>query len=140
MQPNSATSSTHTLGHPPAAAFDSDKGTYWEEGRLPPSGRGQILTAHFSSPVHIRKIGFDIGISDVQKTFVTAARPRRLHLVFSSGVTKDITLADTGAFQSFSVDGGESTSVSFEVREVAAAGVVNPKISIREIELFTLSP
>ena len=49
-------------------------------------------------------------------------------------------MADSPGFQSFTVNGGQSTSVSFEIRETSSAGADNVKASIREIELFSFKP
>lgn len=122
-------------GHPASHAVDLLNNTWWAEGEEGP-GVGAQLFVDLGEPVDIAKVGFLNGAAEDDE-FLAQPRAREVHLVFSNGVTLDVTLADDREFQVFDVEGAEGvTSVEVQILSVYP-GQEGEELSLTEIELRT---
>lgn len=123
-------STAQAPGHPAKMAQDNKTNTYWA---APTSTKEPVLVLRFSGPVEITKA---IVRSGVAKDFERAHRPRRMHLVFSTGQTDDIQLADTPDPQEVLISNGAGAKrVEVHIVEVHRS-LSGRTVAISEIELF----
>jgi hypothetical protein len=108
---------------------DNASNTYWSA----PGDREQALVLSFDRPVDLRKAIVRVGIgADIQ----AAHRPQKLHLVYSTGKTWDLNLADTPDAQEVTVE-NSAGATSVEIHVVALNRSLQGKdMAISEIELF----
>jgi hypothetical protein len=127
-----AKASTSTAGHLPTLAIDKFNNTYWAAVA---SDRSPTLTLTFAEPQDLAQIGFDSGAPG--DAFLTQPRPRTVHLVFSNGTAKDLTLKDQDASkaQFYSVDAKQVKFVEIHITSVhAPAGASPSSVAISEVE------
>lgn len=130
-----ASATSETEGHPAGHAVDLLKNTWWAEAD-PGPGDGTQLFVELGDPVDIAKVGFLNGAAD-EETFLAQPRPREVHLVFSNGATRDVTLADSQEFQVFDVEGAAGvTSVEIQILSVYP-GQDGEEMSLTEVEFRT---
>jgi ribosomal protein L40E len=122
--------------HPAAMAIDGATNFAWQEG-APGDGEGQKLVLTFNQQVDIDKIGIRSGASNQQEEFLAQPRPRELHIVFSNGAQKDITLKDTPEFQTFNVKAHAIVRMEITVTSVITSFKGGHDMGIAEVELFT---
>jgi hypothetical protein len=135
IHPTSAQASSALPDHPATLAIDGTSNMAWEPS-APGDGVGQQLVLTFDHQQNIDRIGFLSGVSDKQDEFLAQPRPRQLHLVFSNGTSKDITLKDTPTFQQFSIKAHAVVSVQITVVSVNTSFNGGHTMGIAEVELF----
>lgn len=135
VHPTAAAATSTAPGHPAQLAIDGVTNTSWQTGG---PGTGQTLTLTLSGPTDLAKIGFDNGDNDTPQSYLTEARPHQLHVVFSgtSTTSKDLTLADSSSFQSFTVDAKGARTVAITIQSVYPAAQ-SQVAALAEVELFT---
>src|SRR6266849_6483640 len=91
--PTGASASSSIAGHLPNLAIDKFTNTYWAARAGDPS---PFLKVTFPEPVDLAQIGFDSGAAGTTPAddFLVQPRPHIVHLVFSNGTAKDLTLKD----------------------------------------------
>ncbi len=115
--------------HPPAAAADTFKNTHW----LTPVDGPKALKLEFQDPAEPRRAIIRGGIKDNLRG---SQRPRTLHVVWPTGRTQDLVMADHVDEQRFELDsGGPVTSVEIFVQDTYQS-VESKHVAISEIELF----
>ncbi|MGH9195859.1 MAG: NADase-type glycan-binding domain-containing protein, partial [Acidimicrobiia bacterium] len=135
VRPTGAEATSSAKDHPPAAAIDQIKNSYWAEGAQG-DGTGQTLVLIFDQPANIDKVGFTAGASAKPEEFVAQPRPKDLHLVFSDGSTKDIRLEDSSEFQAFDVTAKAVARVEIHIVSVYGS-LKGQDCSIAEVELYS---
>ncbi|MFC0071217.1 zinc ribbon domain-containing protein [Umezawaea endophytica] len=130
VRPTAVTATVERPDHPGNLVVDNAFNTYWAA----PVDQGEpALVLTFDHPVDLRKAIVRVG---VEKEFQSAHRPRSWHLVYSTGKTYDVDLADTPDPQEITLDNGEG-STSVEVHVVALhRSLQGTDVAISEIELF----
>jgi hypothetical protein len=116
--------------HPARAVSDGFTNTHWA---MPEGGAEPVLMFRFENPVDLKRAIVRSGASD---DFQSTHRPERLHLVFSTGKTTDLTLVDSPDPQILDLPGSEgATSVEIHIvsRYPAFSG---PNLALTEIEFF----
>lgn len=134
VAPIGATASSSLGDHPPEHAIDDTSNRWWAEG-AEGDGVGESLMVTFAEPVDIAVVGVTPGAADAEE-FVAQPRPRTLHLVFDTGVSVDLDVADQREFQTFDVDATGITSVQVQVLE-AWPGQAGSDLSITTLEFRT---
>jgi ribosomal protein L40E len=133
VRPSGVTATGAMPDHAAGLVADNAKNTYWA---VPAVGEPSLVLK-FDHPVDIRRMIVHSGIA---ADFESAHRPAKLHLVYSTGRSFDVTLADTPKEQT--VDIGESAgATSIEVHIVALhRSLQGTTVAISEIELFEKAP
>ncbi len=138
-----ATATSAIAAHPPTLAMDGFSNTYWAARA---SDRSPVLVLRFSGPVDIAAIGFRSGASGTAPAdaFTSQPRPHNVHLVFSNGYTRDLSLIDQDATQPTQftkLPDGKANQVTFveiHVQSVyAPAGASVSSVAITEVEFET---
>jgi hypothetical protein len=130
VRPTTVTATAASPDHGANLAADNAKNTFWAA----PVGSGEAtLVLTFDRPVDIRRA---IVRGGNPADFQSAHRPAKLHLVYSTGRSFDVVLADTPDPQT--VDIGESAgATSVEVHIVGLhRSLQGDAVAISEIELF----
>lgn len=130
VHPTSTSARAQLPDHPARLATDGFTNTFW----VAPDGAAQpTLVLGFDRPVGLVRAIVRVGGG---QDFQAFGRPERLHLVFSTGRSTDLTLQDTPDEQKVDLDGGTGvTSVEIHVVSVYRS-VRNPGMALTEIELF----
>ena len=139
VYPTGVSASSSTAGHLPNLATDKFIGTYWAARAGDPT---PFLKVTFSEKVDLAQIGFDSGAAGTTPAddFLTQPRPHQVHLVFSNGTTKDLTLKDedpkvTKNAQFYAVDAKQVIFVEIHIMSVyAPAGASPSAVAIDEVE------
>jgi zinc-ribbon domain len=130
VRPVEVSASGELPDHPARAASDGFTTTHWA---LPEGGSESILVFRFERPVNLKRAIVHSGASD---DFQATHRPERLHLVFSTGQTTDLTLVDTPDQQIHGLPGSEgATSVEIHIVSLYHA-ISGPNLALTEIEFF----
>jgi hypothetical protein len=148
-----AVATSSASGHAPALAIDGATNTSWGAGGAR-NGIGQSIDFHLSSPSNIDKIGFLNGDQDTPQAYLTEPRPQSVRVTFvqqlteksSSGTsvkrfvpyTKDFTLKDAAAFQTYTVSAKNVLLITVTIDTVYPSAQGH-SASIAEVELFKKS-
>lgn len=130
VRPTTVVATAMLPDHEANLAADNAKNTFWA---APVAGGEPTLVLSFDRPVDIRQA---IVRSGNAADFQSAHRPAKLHLVYSTGRSFDVVLADTPDAQTVEI--GESagaTSVEVHVVELHRS-LKGDAVAISEIELF----
>jgi len=129
VHPIKVTATGESGGHPAPLVSDNAKNTFWAA----PVDREPALVFTFDHPADLRKaIVYSGNAADLQSTH----RPQKLHLVFSTGKTFDMVLADTPDAQEVPIENSEGAT-SVELHVVGLHRSLNgTDVAISEIELF----
>ncbi len=115
--------------HPAAHASDTFTNTYW----LTPVKGPKMIKLEFQEPVDPKLIIVRGGMKDDLRG---SQRPRTLHVVWPTGKTQDLKLADHVDPQKFELDsGGKVAFVEIFIQDTYAAE--SDKVSLSELEFFT---
>ncbi|WP_206788380.1 zinc ribbon domain-containing protein [Amycolatopsis sp. MtRt-6] len=129
VRPVKVTATAQANGHAAPLVTDNAKNTFWAA----PTDREQALVFTFDHPADLRKA---IVYSGDAADFQAAHRPSKLHLVFSTGKTYDMALADTPDAQEVAIENSEGAT-SVELHVVGLHRSLNgTDVAISEIELF----
>lgn len=130
VHPTSTSATAQLRDHPARLATDGVTNTFW----VAPDGAAQpTLVLGFDRPVGLARAIVRVGGG---QDFQAFGRPERLHLVFSTGRSTDLTLQDTPEEQEVDLHGGAGvTSVEIHVVSVYRS-VRNRGMALTEIELF----
>lgn len=130
VRPTGVTATVERPDHPGSLVGDNAFNTYWAA----PVDQGEpALVLTFDHPVDLRKAIVRVGI---EKEFQSAHRPRKWHLVYSTGKTFDVELADTPDPQEVALD-NSAGSTSVELHVVALnRSLQGTDVAISEIEFF----
>jgi len=134
-----ASASTSTAGHLPTLGIDKFNNTYWAAQAKDPA---PYLKVSFHDPVDLAEIGFDSGAAGTAAAddFLTQPRPHNVHLVFSNGTTKDLTLKDEDPkvaknAQFYPIEAKQVTFVEIHIMSVyATAGASPSSVALAEVE------
>ncbi|MGH8993214.1 MAG: NADase-type glycan-binding domain-containing protein, partial [Acidimicrobiia bacterium] len=137
VHPVAVTATSSAPDHGPELAADEASNTHWAEG-AEGDGEGQALTFEFDEPLDLARIIVTVGASTNEDAFLTQPRPRVLHVVFDSGGTDDIVLADVPTPQQFKLKAKKVTSIEFGITLVHRSQT-GADASITEIEFFTVT-
>ncbi len=130
VRPTSAAATAEVPGHPAGAVTDGFTNTFWA---APDATAQPTLVLRFDHPVGLDRAIVRLGGGD---DFQAWGRPEKLHLVYSTGRTFDLTLTDTPDPQDVTLAGGDGvTSVELHVVSVYRS-VQSRGLAITEIELF----
>lgn len=129
VHPVKVTATAQTTGHAAPLVTDNAKNTFWAA----PADREQALVFTFDHPADLRKA---IVYSGDAANFQAEHRPQKLHLVFSTGKTYDMALADTPDAQEVPIE-NSAGATSVELHVVGLHRSLNgTDVAISEIELF----
>ncbi|WIX91515.1 zinc ribbon domain-containing protein [Amycolatopsis sp. DG1A-15b] len=129
IHPVKVSATAQTDGHSAPLVTDNAKNTFWAA----PGDREQVLVFTFDHPADLRKA---IVYSGDAANFPAAHRPQKLHLVFSTGKTYDMVLADTPDAQEVPIENSAgATSVELHVTGLYRS-LNGTDVAISEIELF----
>jgi hypothetical protein len=134
VYPTGTSASSSIAGHLPALADDKQTGTYWA---ALPGDRTPSISFHFDTPQDLADIGFTSGASGTGPAdkFLAQPRPRQVHLVFSNGTSKDLTLGDKDTAQFWPIDAKQVTSVEVHIVSVySTTGAAPSSVAIDEVE------
>jgi hypothetical protein len=136
VHPVAVTASSELKDHPAAMATDGISNTFWAEGAKG-KGENQALVLTFDPAIDINKVGILSGASGKPEEFLAQPRPKTLHLIFSDGTTKDLSLKDSGKFQSFDVDARLITKLEVQISSVYSSVQGGQDAAISELEFYT---
>ncbi|UUV33056.1 zinc ribbon domain-containing protein [Amycolatopsis roodepoortensis] len=129
VRPSKVTATAQSPGHPGNLAGDNATNTFWAA----PAQSEPVLVFTFDRPVDLRKA---IVHSGNGANFQAAHRPKTLHLVFSTGKTYDMVLADTPDAQEVPIENSAgATGVELHVVGLHRS-LDGMDVAISEIELF----
>lgn len=129
VHPIKVTATGEAPGHPAPLVSDGAKNTFWAA----PVDREPALVFTFDHPVDLRKA---IVYSGDAANLQGEHRPQKLHLVFSTGKTYDMVLADTVDLQEVPIE-NSAGATSVELHVVGLHRSLNgTDVAISEIELF----
>ncbi|MEV0679693.1 zinc ribbon domain-containing protein [Actinosynnema sp. NPDC050436] len=131
VRPSEVTASASTAGHGPDLVADNAKNTHWAAPATPPPA----LVFTFESPVTLDEAIFQIGIGD---DFQAAKRPDKVHLVYSTGKTFDLSLADQPDPQTVRIGNAEGVRTVELYVETMHPSLQGSDVAISEIEFFTV--
>lgn len=132
VRPTGITATAESPGHPPDLAFDNATNTFW---LAPVEPRPPALVLDFGREVDLREAIVRVGDPD---DLQAAHRPKKLHLVYPTGRTFDVDLADTPDAQTVPV-GGSAGASSVEVHVVEwHASLRGDEVALAEIEFFAV--
>jgi len=137
VHPTGASASTSIAGHLPGLAIDNGSNTYWAALA---KDRAPELTVNFGGPVDLAQIGFTSGASGAAPAdhFVNQPRPKQVHLVFSNGTTKDLTLSDEGTAKFYPISANQVTFVQIHIISTYLPEGASPSsVAITEVEFKT---
>jgi hypothetical protein len=130
IHPVQVLGSSSVPGHSPTMATDTYKNTYW--GVNTTRDRQPTLRVTFDSPYDIGYLIFTDGIKD---NFQSGPRPKDVHIVFSDGTFKNLTLADTFDPQKVPVDSPRVTTIEITILDTYASLQGNT-MALTEVEFF----
>jgi len=128
-----ATAKSSVGGHEPDMVRDGAKNTWWAENGGP--ANAPDLSLSFDGPVDLAKILITSGAGDAADGYLAQPRPKDLHIVYNTGRSTNVTVADTvGKAQSFDLKDAKQVSRVdvFIVSQYKSQVGSNP--SIAEIE------
>ncbi|MEU4250286.1 zinc ribbon domain-containing protein [Amycolatopsis sp. NPDC026612] len=129
VHPVKVTATAQAAGHAAPLVTDNAKNTFWAA----PTDREPALVFTFDHPADLRKA---IVYSGDAANFQAAHRPQKLHLVFSTGKTYDMVLADTPDAQEVPIE-NSAGATGVELHVVGLHRSLNgTDVAISEIELF----
>ncbi|MFC7616670.1 zinc ribbon domain-containing protein [Actinokineospora soli] len=129
VSPVSVKATAQLKDHPGKAAVDGNTKSFWAA----PGTAKPILVLTYDRPVDLEKAIVRTGAQD---GFQGMHRPRKLHLVFSTGKTADVELKDQPDPQEVSFENGEgATSVEIHIVEVIKS-IDGDEMAFTEIEMF----
>ncbi|MDQ7810280.1 zinc ribbon domain-containing protein [Amycolatopsis sp. A133] len=129
VRPVKVTATAQAGAHAAPLVTDNAKNTFWAA----PADREQALVFTFDHAVDLRKA---IVYSGDAANFQAEHRPQKLHLVFSTGKTYDVVLADTPDAQEVPIENSEGAT-GVELHVVGLHRSLNgTDLAISEIELF----
>lgn len=132
VHPDNVTANAESPGHPPGAAFDEFKNTYWA---APWTETQPVLTAELDGSVNLVKVIVTSGASD---DFTACNRPSIMNLAYSNEKSDTIMLQDTPKPQEFTLSEGLGAgTVHIEVLQVHAAEGAT-EVAVTEVEFFEL--
>ncbi len=132
VRPSEVTATASSAGHEAPLAADNAPNTFWSapiEPTLP------TLVFKFDKAVDLERAIFRIGIGD---KFQTAFRPAKVHLVYSTGKTFDLTLTDVPDEQPVKLENGEGAQSVELFIESTHRSLQGNEVAISEIEFFTV--
>jgi len=128
---SSVTATSSITGHEANLAVDAFSNTYWAA----PLSKDPHpkLTVGFSPAVNIDVLLF---ISGNTANELSEPRPKELHIVFSNGVSQNVTLADEATSQQFNINGATNvTGVTIQIMSVYASTSGNA-VALSDVEFF----
>ncbi|GHF91712.1 MULTISPECIES: zinc ribbon domain-containing protein [Amycolatopsis] len=129
VHPIKVTATAEAAGHAAPLISDNAKNTFWAA----PADREQTVVFTFDHPADLRKAIVYLGDA---ANFPAEHRPSKLHLVFSTGKTYDMALADTPDAQEVPIENSEgATGVELHVAGLYRS-LDGTDVAISEIELF----
>lgn len=129
VHPVKVTANAQAAGHAAPLVTDNAKNTFWAA----PTSSEPALVFTFDHPTDLRKA---IVYSGDAANFQAEHRPQKLHLVFSTGKTYDMALADTPDAQEVPIE-NSAGATSVELHVVGLHRSLNgTDVAISEIELF----
>lgn len=129
VRPTKVTATAQLTGHGGKLAADNIADSYWAA----PVGAEPVLVLTFERPAQLDKAIVRSGIAE---DFQSAHRPRKLHLVFSTGKTHDVTLADTPDPQEVAI-ANSAGAKRVEIHVVDLYRSLSGKhVAVSEIEFF----
>lgn len=132
VRPTAITATAEAPDHPPLLAADNAKNTFW---LAPVEPRPPALVLDFGREVDLREAIVRVGDPD---DFQAAHRPKKLHLVYPTGRTFDVELADTPDEQRVRIGGSEGASV-VEVHVVELhRSLRGNEVALAEVEFFAV--
>jgi ribosomal protein L40E len=132
VRPTGIAATAESPGHPPGLAFDNATNTFW---LAPVEPRPPALVLDFGHEVDLREAIVRVGNPD---DLQGAHRPKKLHLVYPTGRTFDVDIADTPDPQTVRIEGSAGAS-SVEVHVVEWHGSLRGnEIALAEIEFFAV--
>jgi ribosomal protein L40E len=131
VRPNKVTATAERPDHAAGQVADNATNTFWS---APAGGVEPALVLTFDRPVDLRRAIIRVGVA---KEFQSTHRPQKLHLVYSTGKTFDVTVEDTPEPRELKFDNGDGAT-SVEIHVVALHRSLNPAadVAISELELF----
>jgi hypothetical protein len=129
VRPTKVTANAQSPGHPAILVSDNATNTFWSAPVVPEPA----LVFTFDHAVDLRQAIVHSGnAADLQSTH----RPEKVHLVFSTGKTYDLVLADTPDEQKVPIE-NSAGATSVELHVVGLHRSLNgTEVAISEIELF----
>ncbi|ONI89126.1 hypothetical protein ALI22I_16570 [Saccharothrix sp. ALI-22-I] len=132
VRPTGITATAESPDHPPLMAADNAKNTFW---LAPVEPKPPALVLDFGREVDLREAIIRVGNPD---DLQTAHRPKKLHLVYSTGKTFDLDIADTPDEQKVKIENSAgATKVEVHVVEVHRSLQGN-EVALAEIEFFAV--
>ncbi|NUT51903.1 MAG: zinc ribbon domain-containing protein [Saccharothrix sp.] len=132
VRPVAVSATAESPGHPPQLAADNATNTFW---LAPVTPQPPALVLDFGREVDLREAIVRVGNpEDLQ----AAHRPKKLHLVYPTGETFDVDLADTPDEQRVKIEGSAGSSkVEVHVVELHRS-LRGDEVAIAEIEFFAV--
>lgn len=132
VRPTGITANVESPGHPPLMAADNAKNTFW---LAPVEPAEPSLVLDFGREVDLREAIIRVGNPD---DLQAAHRPKKLHLVYSTGKTFDLDIADTPDEQRVKIgNSAGATDVEVHVVELHRSLRGN-EVALAEIEFFAV--
>ncbi len=131
VHPLTAIATSSIPGHTPDKAIDGIKQTYWAADIT--SDKEPVLILNFAQPTDLAFVLFTSGVPD---NFQAQARPQKVHLVFSDGTSKDLTLRDEAKPQQHTIDARQVTRLEIHILTVYPS-TQGTAVAVNEVEFWT---
>ncbi|MFC5058788.1 NADase-type glycan-binding domain-containing protein [Saccharothrix xinjiangensis] len=132
VRPTAITATAEAADHPALLAADNAKNTFWLAPVVP---RPPALVLDFGREVDLREAIVRIGDPD---DFQAAHRPKKLHLVYPTGGSFDVELADTPDEQLVRI-GNSAGAAKVEVHVVELhRSLRGDHVALAEVEFFAV--
>jgi hypothetical protein len=136
VHPTGVNATTRPIkGHESGKAIDGFKNTFWQS-TTPLAGGKNVQVAlllRFPTKVDLDRALFTIGVS---ANFTSTNRPQKVHIVYNTGATYDLTLTDTQEPQEVKLGNGHGiTSMSIFITSYYRAER-STDVAVTELELF----
>ncbi|WP_158852225.1 zinc ribbon domain-containing protein [Saccharothrix deserti] len=132
VRPTGVSANAESPDHPPLMAADNAKNTFW---LAPVEPQQPALLLDFGREVDLREAIVRVGNPD---DLQAAHRPKKLHLVYSTGKTFDVDIADTPDEQKVGIENSAgATNVEVHVVELHRSLRGN-EVALAEIEFFAV--
>jgi hypothetical protein len=127
----SVKASSAVSGHDGSLAVDAFSNTFWEAALA--KDPHPTLTVGFAPNTNM---GVMLFISGDTANELSEARPKQVHIVFSNGASQNLTLADTGNSQQFTINGASAiSSMTIQITSVYPS-TTGTAVALSDVEFF----
>jgi hypothetical protein len=135
IHPVAIVASSQANGHPPSAAFDTFKNTYWMSLPIGAFRAVPTLIVRFDQPVNLDKVQIRNGSSD---NFAGTERAKTIKLLFrNTNKAYQFAVEDTPDLKNYTIHNGHKvTTVEIDFPALNSATQGSPQLALTQITFF----